>query len=135
MWSVPASWRSAPQMIFMRVDLPAPFSPTTACTSPRRAANVTRSRARVPPKCLVISRASSANSDIRPLLSGVNSSRGPATPRHVDRPPNVESMRRRAAGRRRAPAGRTPVLLQRPEVVGLVHGDELVDVGGGDLRV
>ena len=32
--SVPASGCSAPVMILISVDLPAPFSPTSACTSP-----------------------------------------------------------------------------------------------------
>src|SRR5215210_7510899 len=34
----------------MRVDLPAPFSPTRAFTSPARTSNVTSSRARTPGK-------------------------------------------------------------------------------------
>ena len=39
--SVPASARSAPVMILISVDLPAPFSPTSACTSPARSSNET----------------------------------------------------------------------------------------------
>src|SRR4051794_27376429 len=35
----------------MRVDLPAPFSPTMAWTSPRRTSKLTSSRAVTPPKC------------------------------------------------------------------------------------
>src|SRR5687767_13712704 len=39
--SVPASGVSAPLMIRISVDLPAPFSPTSAWTSPARTSNVT----------------------------------------------------------------------------------------------
>ena len=52
--SVPASACSAPVMILMSVDLPAPFSPTSACTSPRRKSKDTRSSARSPAKALLI---------------------------------------------------------------------------------
>src|SRR5437870_3562103 len=44
----PASGRSAPAMSLRRVDLPAPFSPTTACTSPAATARSTASRAVTP---------------------------------------------------------------------------------------
>jgi hypothetical protein len=37
--SVPASPRTTPARILTRVDLPAPFSPTSACTVPRRTAS------------------------------------------------------------------------------------------------
>ena len=40
----------------MRVLLPAPFSPTSACTSPRWISRSTRSFARTPGKTLVIPR-------------------------------------------------------------------------------
>src|SRR5581483_867085 len=45
----------------MRVDFPAPFSPTSACTSPARAENETRSFARTRGKRLVIARSSTAS--------------------------------------------------------------------------
>src|SRR6185503_17915106 len=48
--SVPASGRSAPVMILMSVDLPAPFSPTSAWTSPGRRSNDTPRSARTPSK-------------------------------------------------------------------------------------
>src|SRR5215471_11546399 len=41
-------------MILIRVDLPAPFSPTRACTSPARRSNDTPLSARTPPKLLLI---------------------------------------------------------------------------------
>ena len=37
----PASGLSAPYSIFTRVDLPDPFSPAIACTSPGRSARLT----------------------------------------------------------------------------------------------
>src|SRR5690348_11315777 len=42
-----------PDRIFMRVLLPAPFSPTTACNSPARTSNETSLRATTPGKRLV----------------------------------------------------------------------------------
>src|SRR5262245_47631567 len=44
----PASPESAPLRIFIRVDLPAPFSPSSTCTSPARTSNETPSRATTP---------------------------------------------------------------------------------------
>src|SRR5262249_56964564 len=44
----------APVMILIRVDLPAPFSPTRACISPARRSNDTPLSARTPPKLLLI---------------------------------------------------------------------------------
>ena len=46
--SVPAVGDSTPARIFTSVDLPAPFSPMSACTSPWRTANDTPLRAFVP---------------------------------------------------------------------------------------
>src|SRR5262245_26815908 len=43
---VPASGAIAPVMILIKVDLPAPFSPTSACTSPGRRSNEIPFRAR-----------------------------------------------------------------------------------------
>src|SRR6516162_9778642 len=48
----PESGRSAPLRIFMSVDLPAPFSPTSAWTSPGRSVRSTPRRACVGPKRL-----------------------------------------------------------------------------------
>src|SRR4051794_5363458 len=44
--------------MFISVDLPAPFSPSSACTSPRRRSKSTWSFARTPGKRLVIPRSS-----------------------------------------------------------------------------
>ena len=38
---VPESGRSVPEATFIRVDLPAPFSPRSACISPARTSNET----------------------------------------------------------------------------------------------
>ena len=48
----PASGRMTPETIRPRVDLPAPFSPTSACTEPARAPSDTSLSALVSPKCL-----------------------------------------------------------------------------------
>src|SRR4029450_7184074 len=50
--TVPSSAVSAPEMILMRVDLPAPFSPTSACTSPERTSKSTPRSAWTPPSPL-----------------------------------------------------------------------------------
>src|ERR1700691_2396243 len=48
MRSGPESGATAPVTILMRVDFPAPFSPTTAWTSPARRSKETRFSARTP---------------------------------------------------------------------------------------
>src|SRR5688572_9287633 len=50
--SEPASARSAPVMILMSVDFPAPFSPASACTSPAARSNDTPLSACTPAKDL-----------------------------------------------------------------------------------
>src|SRR5262249_23044050 len=57
--TVPASGISTPANIFMSVDLPAPFSPTTARTSPGRRRRSTSCSACTPGKALEMPRASS----------------------------------------------------------------------------
>jgi hypothetical protein len=49
-------WGYTPLSTFMRVDLPAPFSPQMAWTWPRSTSMVTPSRARTPLKSFVMSR-------------------------------------------------------------------------------
>src|SRR6478735_12083721 len=44
-----------PDSIFTSVDLPAPFSPISAVTAPRRSSRVARSSARTPPNDLRMS--------------------------------------------------------------------------------
>src|ERR1035437_7836126 len=58
--SVPESGFSAPVMTLIRVDFPAPFSPSSACTSPEPSENETPRRACTPAKDLVIAAASSS---------------------------------------------------------------------------
>ena len=48
----PASGRIVPVATFMSVDLPAPFSPSRACTSPGSTSSETSVRAATPPKLL-----------------------------------------------------------------------------------
>ena len=55
----PPSGGYTPEMILMRVDFPAPLSPSSASTSPGRTPTETRSTAVRPPKRLVMSRVSS----------------------------------------------------------------------------
>src|SRR4051812_42741232 len=50
--SAPVSGCSAPVMILIRVDLPAPFSPTSAWTSPALSSKDTSRSARTPSKDL-----------------------------------------------------------------------------------
>ena len=47
---VPASGRTSPDAIPISVDLPAPFSPSSAWTSPAKAVNETSLTATTPPK-------------------------------------------------------------------------------------
>ncbi len=49
---VPPDGATTPPRIFIRVDLPAPFSPISPTTSPRPAANETSRSACVAPKAL-----------------------------------------------------------------------------------
>ena len=61
----------APVMILISVDLPAPFSPTSAWTSPARSSNDTSRSACTPPNDLLIelSRASAGSSEQRQALA------------------------------------------------------------------
>src|SRR3954452_22919654 len=59
--------------MFISVVLPAPFSPSSACTSPRRRSRSMWSLATVPGKILVIPRSSrtfAASAAIRAILGG-----------------------------------------------------------------
>src|SRR5579875_4039469 len=71
---VPPSGRWAPVMTLMSVDLPAPFSPTSAWTSPARRSNETPFSAWTPAKDLRISerrrRGATVDPWIRRLLLG-----------------------------------------------------------------
>src|SRR5579875_834659 len=61
---VPESAGCAPARIFMSVDLPAPFSPTSACTSARSTSRSTPSSARTPGNVLTIPRMRSSGACI-----------------------------------------------------------------------
>ena len=58
--SSPRSGTSAPVMTLIRVDLPAPFSPTSAWTSPGRRSKDTSSSARTPANDLLMEAADSS---------------------------------------------------------------------------
>src|SRR3954447_15906001 len=71
----PSSGRCSPYRVFISVDLPAPFSPTIACTWPRRTASRMSRLATTPGKRLVMPRSSTANaSPPRAPTSGAPSS-------------------------------------------------------------
>src|SRR5690349_16588833 len=64
----PESAGCAPARIFISVDFPAPFSPTSACTSPARKSSVTPSSARTPGKLFPMSRISRRGAVSRAVL-------------------------------------------------------------------
>src|ERR1700730_13869233 len=74
--SVPPSGVSAPVMIRMSVDFPAPFSPTSAWSSPARRSKETPRSALTPAKDLEIEEATSRNLQFKI----VNSARLPGEP-------------------------------------------------------
>src|SRR5471032_782833 len=59
-------------MIFISVDLPAPFSPISACTVTRRSLNFTLSRATTPGNFFRTPKTSSSNSSVRAAGLGVS---------------------------------------------------------------
>src|SRR5262245_26230024 len=91
--------------MFMSVDLPAPFSPRSACTSPRRTSNETSSFATTPGNSLRIPRISRTRSSVARSLIG------PKTKR----------------------AGSKPALLRRVSV--LVEHRRRLELAGDDLRL
>src|SRR5919197_4908539 len=112
--------------MFISVDLPAPFSPRRACTSPRRRSKSTPSFATTPGNLFVIDRSSrTGTSAIRD--DSTTGSRG-------------RSRRRRGAGSSPAPRRSTFVLLLRRrhdlagryQLLDLLH---LLDDGGAVLQL
>src|SRR5258705_13259924 len=59
-WTCPASGRSSPESCLMKVVLPAPFGPITACVSPARTSKSTWSVATSAPNVLLNFRTSSS---------------------------------------------------------------------------
>src|SRR5262245_7740253 len=70
--SRPASGRSAPVMILISVDLPAPFSPTIACTSPACSSKEPEQTALTPPNDCVMDDADSSAGGKRQDDSGIH---------------------------------------------------------------
>src|SRR3989441_8070505 len=97
--SVPASGVSAPVMTLISVDLPAPFSPTSAWTSPAASVKVTRVSARTPANDFVMESAS------RRRDNGADDSRvrtgfgARATPKRVSRSQTEQPRKRRRTER------------------------------------
>src|SRR6185436_727605 len=86
--TMPASMPYTPVSTLIRVDLPAPFSPISACTSPGRSRKSTPSSARTPGKDLLIAVIVTTGSVIPSDLSGSSVDIGP---------PHAPGSRRRAA--------------------------------------
>src|SRR4029453_1381633 len=101
----------------MRVELPAPFSPTSACTSPSPSVNETSSRARTPGNCL-LTPATSSNDTI-PSEVGPLARRGPRKPGLVG-----ETEVRGGVRRVVLPVGDDDVLRDRVAVEELGGGGE-----------
>src|SRR6516165_8227590 len=77
--------------MFMSVDFPAPFSPSSACASPRASSKLTRSFARTPGNRFVIPRISRTGASLmrgrlygcrRRPVSGTTRAGAEARPRH-----------------------------------------------------
>ena len=111
----PASGASAPDAIRASVDLPEPFSPVSACTTPASSARSTSSRATTPGNRLVIPvrRSSGVNEGPR-LLAGERTPRrarrcGPRTRRRRRRRARSRAARRSSCSRARRSPGRSRV--------------------------
>src|SRR3954470_5453970 len=70
---MPASRGNTPVITLISVDLPAPFSPSSAWTSPARSVKSTSCNARTAPKLLLIPRTSSSEAAESGLFSMTNS--------------------------------------------------------------
>src|SRR3954468_22847993 len=101
---VPSSGWCMPYSVFIRVDLPAPFSPTTACTSPRPTVRLTSEFATTPGKRLVI-----PLSSITGAPAGASASSG----RWVETVLMVRILTQSAQGPRDGAPGPAPWLLLR----------------------
>ena len=107
---VPSSGRCIPYRIFISVDLPAPFSPTSACTVPARTAKCTSLLATTPGKRLVMPRSSTA---VAPVPGPVSSVAGAATPTPLSRDEPGGTLPRH-------PRARCPGAIRQETVVGTV---------------
>src|SRR5688572_31569 len=96
-------------MILTSVDLPAPFSPSSACTSPGRRSKLTPSSARTPGKLLAMPFSSKIGSVMPALFGGL---------RH---PPQGVRLDLRAA------VDKVAVLGEAELGDHVVHGERLVD--------
>src|SRR3954468_13675019 len=121
----PSSGRCMPYSVFINVDLPAPFSPTMACTSPRATRSSMSLLATTPGKRLVIPRSSTASGvdSVNGISSGAGVGHGlqsrtgglPAAGRRTttsSRRGDGTHGKRRAGGVYHPRARRCPVLLR-----------------------
>src|SRR6476660_115798 len=126
----PESACSAPARMFMSVDLPAPFSPSRAWTSPARASKSTWSLARTPGKDLTTPTASRAAGMAGVVMAGPDRQPfawplGPGRRVAPDRPgPRISRQRRQLAVDALVPPVHADFAL-RPGGT----GRELVEVG------
>ncbi len=99
----PAVGRYSPVSTLMKVLLPEPFGPISACTVPRRTAMSTPSSAFRPPKCLARPSMRSTASAAAPAVCDSSGSGGtaPSTPR---------SRRTKRAARPHSPSGRNTMI-------------------------
>ena len=105
---LPASARYAPASTFIKVDLPAPFSPTSACTSPRLTSNETPSSARTPGNTFTIPLITSNG----PKASLLNKLRSSGT---CPKAPRQARVRLVWPGAGRMAAQRAPTRSEAPE--------------------
>src|SRR4051812_4462388 len=138
----PPSGARTPAKIFPSVDLPAPFSPTSACTDPDRTATVASVSALVPPKCFETPRASRKAGSRGASDSGMAVLLAPAgrriVPAHLEVPRLSELLASAAgleaehqdAGQRHVAAGVRHVHPELHRCPPLVRGDD----GGTELH-
>src|SRR5690606_5566334 len=120
--SVPASARSAPVMIRINVDLPAPFSPTSACTSPGARSNETPFNALTPAKDfridVAVSSTGSAGSRSEPRSQRGARWRLPPVRALVGNALEVSALPERLEWIERQAVGFPPLAHRRPHVGG-----------------
>src|SRR4051794_6418582 len=110
-------------MIFISVDLPAPFSPIRAWTSPGRTSKLTSERAWVAPKRLLIASTRSSGVVLRvSVLLSVSSTRALLSDRPVRASPALVSAHVVAGDQRRVEQGHAVRgLVPSPDVLSDLH--------------
>src|SRR5436305_1277015 len=123
----PPSGRCTPARILTSVDLPAPFSPTSACASPRRSSIQPSSSARTAPKLLLAWSTTSSGASAAALLGTLSGKVEDLLeqPEALVGPLTVEAFeeRRHLALPARVDVGLLHRAAGRVEVVALAHAD------------